>query len=342
MEQPMNNRRIKGPFLLKLTLLTAILAVASCTKVIDVEIPDSANKIVVEGSIENGSPPIVLLTKSAKFFDEVNINDIASYYVRGAQVSVTGSDGTYTPLTEFCLQDLNLTPQEAQELLLSFGFSQSQIDSGQVPDICVYTVPDIVSFFLTGNCAFKGQSQTSYYLDIVAPPLQPGLDSVRANSTTYIPYAIGLDSLAFREHPNPDYRDSLVSCYAYFSVPDTFGNFIRYWTKRNSEPFYKPLSSSVYDDRLFVGLSIGLPLERGQPDGQEFDINTYTYFRKGDTVSVKWSNIDNKTYDFYYTLENDGGDSPFSSPVKIKTNINNGLGIWAGYGSKYTTAIAPL
>jgi hypothetical protein len=97
----------------------------------------------------------------------------------------------------------------------------------------------------------------------------------------------------------------------------------------------------VYDDKLFVGLSIGLPVERGQPDTGKFDINIYSYFWKGDTVTVKWGNIDSKVYDFYYTLENDGGDSPFSQPVKIKTNINNGLGVWAGYAAQYTKIIIP-
>lgn len=322
-------------------VMAALFFANSCTKEIDVNIPDSAQQLVVEGTIENGVPPIVLLTKSAKFFGNINLNDIGSYYVRGADVSVTGSDGSKAQLVEFCLKDLNLTPAEAQQLLLSLGFSQQQIDSNQVPDICVYTVPDIVSYFLTGNCSFKGQEKTSYYLNIVAPPFFDGQDSVRANSTTYIPYAIGLDSLGFKEHPNPAYRDSFISCYAYLTVPDTFGNAIRYWTQRNSEPFYKPLSASVYDDRLFVGLSIGLPLERGQPEGNDFDINTYSYFRRGDTITVKWSNIDYRTYDFFYTLENDGGNSPFSSPVRVKTNINNGLGIWAGYGTRYHTAIAP-
>ena len=101
------------------------------------------------------------------------------------------------------------------------------------------------------------------------------------------------------------------------------------------------MGGSVYDDKLFIGLSLGLPLERGQAPGSKFDINTDSYYYRGDTIKVKWTNIDSKTYDFYYTLENDGGNSPFSSPVKIKTNINGGLGIWAGYATKYYTQIIP-
>jgi len=321
------------------TLIISIAGVWGCTKEIDIEIPESAKKIVVEGSIENNVPPVVILTKSQRLFDNISINNIGAYFVHGAQVTVRSSDGAQTELTELCLQNLNLPPDQAQVLLNALGFTT--VDSGNIPNVCVYTVPDILSYFLTGSCSFMGKERTSYDLRVVAPGFNVGDDSIVVTSSTYIPTAIGMDSLGFKEHVNPDYRDSFISCYSYLTVPDTFGNFVRYWTQRNDEPQYKPRSQSVWDDKLFVGLKISLPIERGQPRSEKFDINTYTYFRRGDTITVKWSNIDSKTYDFFYTLENDGGDSPFSSPVRIKSNINNGLGVWAGYATKYYTAIAP-
>ncbi|MCW5908494.1 MAG: DUF4249 family protein [Chitinophagales bacterium] len=322
-------------------LLAAALCigVSSCSKVIDITIPADAEQVVVEGTIETNVPPVVILTKSARFFDNIQINNLGSYFIHGAAIKITASDGQEVELIELCLQNLNLSPEDAQTVLSAFGFTS--VDSGKVPDVCVYTVPDIATYFTSGQCSFMGKERTTYNLDIMAPGFKSSSDSIHVTSSTYIPKSIGVDSLGFKEHPNPAYRDSMISCYAYFSVPDTFGNFVRYWTKRNSERFYAPLSQSVYDDRLFVGLTIGLPVERGQPRSGDFDINTYSYFWKGDTITVKWGNIDNKVYDFYYTLENDGGDSPFSSPVKIKTNINNGLGVWAGYATQYSTIIAP-
>jgi hypothetical protein len=296
---------------------------------------------VVEGTIENDRPPIIILTKSVKFFSSINVNDISSYFVHGAAIKVSSSNGQQTDLTEYCLQSLNLSAQEQQLVLSALGFTT--IDSASIPNVCFYTVPDIITYFLTGSCSFMGSERNTYSLDIMAPPFDSGGDSIHVTSTTRIPARLGLDSLGVGVHPNESYRDSFAPVYAYFSVPDTFGNFVRYWTKRNDEPFYKPLSQSVYDDKLFVGLSIGLPLERGQVRSRDnnFDINTYTYFRKGDTVTIKWSNIDDKTYDFFYTLENDGGSSPFSSPIRVKTNINNGLGVWAGYATTYKTTIVP-
>lgn len=332
----------KLPFYNSLVLwfiVCGLWTVAGCTKQIDITIPDSAKQVVVDGSIENNVPPVITLTSSQKFFTEVNINDIGQYFVHGATVKVTASDGQQTELVEFCLQNLNL-PAEQQELLLNaLGFSN--VDTAYLPNVCVYTVPDIVNYFLNGTCSFMGKERTAYALDIVAPPLY-GSDSVHLTSSTYIPTAIGMDSLVARPVTNPEFADSMVSLYAYVTVPDTFGNFLRYKTKRNNEPFYSPTGGgSVYDDRLFVGLTIGLPLERGQNPNEDFDFQTATYFWKGDTVTIKWSNIDSKTYDFFFTLENDGGDSPFSSPIKIKTNINNGLGVWAGYATKYHEVIVP-
>lgn len=318
-------------------VFVAVLLV-SCTKEIKVDIPDSAQQVVVDGTIENNVPPVIMLTKSQKFFSTVDLNEIGNYFVHGATIKVRSSEGDSVVLQEFCFQNLGLPKQQEQELLSAFGFTTA--DSGTIPNICVYTVPDILAYITGGHSSFEGKEQTIYGLDIIAPPFTSG-DSIHLTASTYIPHAIGLDSLTLREHPNPDYRDSMMAVYANFSVPDTFGNFIRYKTKRNDEAYYTPLGGSVYDDKLFVGLTVSLPIERGQPVGSDFDINTDSYFWRGDTVTVKWSNIDKKTYDFYYTLENDGGGSPFSQYVRIKSNISNGLGVWAGYGTKYSRIIVP-
>lgn len=305
--------------------MAAIAVATSCTKDLEIDVPDSAQQIVVDGSIDINRPPIITLTRTVKFFDNINLNDLDSYFVHNAEVKV--SRGTDTvQLQEFCLNSLPLTPAEQEIVLNALGFSL--YDSSNIPNICVYTVPDIVNYFLTGTCNFMGQERTTYHMSVAA-------EGKFLTSYTTIPTALGLDSLSIGQHPNPEYRDSFSSVYAHFTVPDTFGNFVRYWTQRNDEPFYRPLSQSVYDDKLFVGLQIGLPLERGQPDGNEFDINTYTYFRRNDTVMVRWANIDSRTYDFFYTLENDGGGSPFSSPVKVKSNVNGGIGAFVGYASKY-------
>ena len=330
-----NGRIIKkyGPFIIAVIL-------TSCSKVVQVKIPANSQQVVVDGSIENGVPPLVLLSKSQRFFGTTNLNDLGAYFIHGAKVTVKGSDGTQTQLAEICLGDLNLPASQQQQVLSALGYTT--VDSANALNICAYTVSDIVTYYLTGNCSYVGRERVTYALDIMSPPLYAGQhDSIHVTSSTSIPAAVGLDSLTIKPDPNVSYNDSFAAVFANITVPDTFGNFIRYLTKENSQPYYPPLGGSVYDDKLFVGLTFSLPLERGQSPNAKFDINTDTYFRRGDTVTVKWSSIDANTYNFFYTLENDGGGSPFSSPVKVTGNITNGLGCWAGYGTKYYSIIVP-
>src|SRR3954467_328596 len=89
-------------------VLGLLLSISSCTKVIDVTIPDSAKQVVVDGTIENNVPPVITLTSSQKFFSTVDLNDLGQYFIHGATIKVTSSEGAQTELVEYCLQNLNL------------------------------------------------------------------------------------------------------------------------------------------------------------------------------------------------------------------------------------------
>ena len=133
--------------------------------------------------------------------------------------------------------------------------------------------------------------------------------------------------------------DTLATLFALYSDPDTIGNYLRYFTKRNSESFY-PGFASVFDDNLINGQTFHFPLDRGQSRSDDLDLDTYGYFWKGDTVIVRWCAIDRRHYDFWKTIEFDSGiDGPFSSATIIESNIEGGLGVWGGYGCSYDTII---
>lgn len=311
------------------SLLLCLALLPACNKVIDLDLPPPSESIVVEGFIENDLPPYVLLTRNTPFFGGLSLNDIGQYFVNGAMVTVYNETDT-VQLIEFCVQDL---PAEFQdEAAAAFGFSFTD-STEEIPNVCIYTVPNIISYY-TGDTTgvFLGKLNTSYNLRIE-------VEGQVLTSSTFIPGLLPF-TLSLRPHDD-ETKDSLVSILVTYSDPDTTGNFLRYFTKRNDESFYPALSGSVYDDNLINGQTVTLPVERGQPDSDETDFDTYGYFWKGDTVLVKFSSIPKTHYDFWRTLENDGGDSPFSSPIKIKTNINGGLGIWGGYGSNVVEIIIP-
>ena len=302
---------------------------SACTKDIVVDVPDPEPAIVVEGSIEPGRPPIVMLTKNSAFFGGIDVNDIASYFINDAIITVWTNTDTVT-LNEWCTDALpdSLKRQVAAEMGFNFNNDPQNIGTSPIPNICVYTVSDI--FSLTPQ--FVGQEKKTYHLRI-----ETGGKTL--TSSTYIP---GIAPLTLSWRPHPNQIDSLATVVATVVDPDTAGNRVRYLTQRQGEPMYRPISGSVYDDAIFVsGSQYDLPLERGQDPQVDIDLDTYSYFWRGDTVRIKWSTIDRATYEFWYSLESDAGSSPFSSPVKIKTNITGGLGIWAGYGTYNAEIIIP-
>lgn len=319
-------------FRLALCIIGAIvLSLQACTTIIEVDdLPQPKQEIVVEGSIENERPPFILLTRNSPFFGGISLSDLSQYFVHQANIKIWNRTDT-VQLIEFCSNDLPVSLRKQMAAL--FGFHVS--DTTRIPNVCVYTLPGIFDYLLSGDTAgmFLGKTHTTYHLRIE-------VEGKIMTSKTTIPGLVHLDPLTWRPHQDPR-KDSLVSVFINFRDPDTLGNHYRYFTKRNSEPFYRPLSASVYDDLIVNGQYISLPLERGMNPQHPIDPDTYGYFWKGDTVTLRWSHIDRKSYEFWSTLESDNGDSPFGSPVLIKSNIQGGLGVWCGYATVYQTIIIP-
>lgn len=342
--------------LLVLALFTAFVAV-SCEKDIVIDIPTTEQKIVVEGTINTGEPPFVVLTRSNQFYGEFDFNNLDDLYVHGAEVYVTPSVSARQQLVEVCLSFVNDSVGAATtlELINGFGFDVTFEDVYEVDtmpqalpgdtifdtiynfaDLCLYTLPEVYDFLLTGNFSFPsilGSENISYDLEVFA-------DGEVLTSSTTIPLAVPLDSLSFENNPD---NDSLATVFLHITVPDQTDRFIRYSTSRNGGPFYAPqVSGSVFDNGLFAGSgSIQLPVERGYGDDEDVEIEEFGFFERGDSVEVLWQNIDRGVYEFWFTLENDGGDTPFSSPVEIKSNVNGGLGVWAGYANSSATIYVP-
>jgi len=309
-----------------LLLVLAVMFMGSCETDITVDLPQAEQKIVVEGTIEPGMPPFILLTRSAPFFGSFDPNNLSDFFVRGADIRL--SDGTTEyALIELCLSELPIEYQAlAAELL---GVSTDSLST--FPEICLYTVD------LFGGSLVLGQPGKTYRLTI-------SVEGETLTSTTYLPFPVAPDSIFARPHPDPAV-DSLFRLSIRFSDPDTLGNYYRYWTRRYNaardvdEPFY-PGVSSVIDDLFFNGQTVDFSLDRGQPRSAGFDQDTYGFFWAGDTVVLKLASIDKPVYDFWSTLEFDAGSGgPFSSSTVIASNVDGGLGVFGGYGASYDTLI---
>ena len=87
-----------------------------------------------------------------------------------------------------------------------------------------------------------------------------------------------------------------------------------------------------------------IDLYAGYDDSLHANGDSLRYFYPGDTVTLKWCEIDKGVYDFWnsYDFASNAIGNPFSSPINLKTNITNGaLGVWCGYGTILKTIVVP-
>jgi hypothetical protein len=185
------------------------------------------------------------------------------------------------------------------------------------------------------NTAFKGALNHAYSLRIVS-------DGQEYTSNTTIPAITKkIDSLWWKQAPaNPDTNKVVVMLKA--TDNPGYGNYIRYFTKRNNEPYYPPFNSA-FDDLFIDGTTYELPLDVGvnRNDPGKYEER---YFRRGDTVILKLCEIDKATFDFWHTMEYSYSSvgNPFSTPTKVISNIsNNALGYFGGYAAQFRTLIIP-
>jgi len=298
----------------------------SCEKEISNDIPEQESQIVVEGSIENGSPPIIFLSKSFSFFSSLTFNDLINNFISGAKVTITVDDKTID-INEVCYSDLD---NFSKSLLLKSLGVENEDSLNTDFDFCVYTPinPDNIlelPYLL-------GEAGKTYQLDIE-------YEGANLQATTTIPDIVPLDSVYVQVHPK---IDTLYRLYAVLDEPATLGNFYRYFTQQNNNPLYPGLSS-VFDDLFTNGRQFYFPLDKGQPRSAEFILDTYGYFTINDTITLKFCSIDKPHYDFWRTLEfSADAVGPFSGAVDVAFNIKGegGIGNWGGYAAYQTQIIA--
>ena len=303
-------------FFIYIVLFLSIICVSSCEEEIDLDLPNADPKMVVYGIIENDLLPYVILTNSLDYFATIDSVAVAESFISGADVSYS-VDGETFGMVEF-----NIV-QNGFKLVAYFPEPIDTLDFFGVK----------IPYW---SALQYGQIGKSYDLRIES-------DGEIYTSTTTIPDTLSLYDFSFS--PNPDLsKDSLVSLSCSYKDPEEPGNFGRLLTRVNSEQYIPDRFQSVYTDELINGgVWEDFVIPKGEDPNTEFDQETYSYFRRGDTVTVKWCAIDKAHYDYWITLETDRNNSgnPFGRPTIVISNIEGGLGIWGGYGAIYRTLYAP-
>lgn len=291
---------------LMIIAMAIVVAWSGCEKDIRLSVPGSRQQLVVEGTIETGKAPRVVLSHSLSFFSEIDTTILKGLFVHGARITVTG-DGRTVVLTEHVVDTLNGNKY-------------------------YYYAPDSSDArFLTGK---RGQR---YLLHIE-------VEGKSYDAQTTIPDGgFRVDSIWWVwgvKDSKPDTTKAFLM--ARITDPPEAGNYARYFTRRNSGPFYPGLTS-VADDEVTNGTVFEFQIDAGVNKNLPQRFSDYGYFNRGDTVTLKFCNIDEATYDFWHTWEYawSNAGNPFSTPTTVLGNVPGALGYWGGYETDYNTLIIP-
>jgi len=295
----------------------ALFALFACEEDITLDLPVGEEQLVVEGFIENGMPPIILLTKTMPYFAKTDINSFSEIYVAGAKMKV--SDGS----NSVDLMEINFKTLPDSIAAFLSAFLQVPVEELRKLNLVLYT-----------SIQMFGQEGKTYTLTI-------DKDSHHLKAVTTIPKIVVPDSVWIVPHTDKN-NDSLKLVNMSITDPKGDKNFYRYFTQRNNEGYFPNRFRSVFNDALVDGQNLIVPVVRGESRTSQFNQLTYGSFKKGDTVTIKLCAIDSKHYDFWSTFENSvSSGGPYAVPVQIKSNVDGGLGIWGGYGATYFEIVIP-
>jgi hypothetical protein len=285
--------------------LLIIVLLTGCEKDVNFNLKEAGDVLVVDAGIENGQPPLVVLTKSLNYFSSLDAGLLESLYIHNADVTI--SNGTKTQhLKEYIIPGAT-----------GLNFYFYSIDSSNLAN------------------AFIGALNTTYTMKIEVA-------GKTYNAVTTIPaLSKKADSLWWKKAPFQEDTTKVVIMVK-ATDPPGLGNYVRYFTKKNSERFW-PGENSVFDDQFVDGTTYELQVDPGVDRTKDIKADS-NYFKRGDTVTLKLSNIDKASYKFWNTWEfaYQSIGNPFSQPNKVLGNIDNGaLGAFYGYGSSFKTIIIP-
>jgi len=287
--------------------LLATGVISSCERTIDLDLEFTEPKIVVDGYIETGLPPYVLLSRTSGYFDPVSSSTIINDAISGATVFISDEVDTV----------------QLHELKTN-GVLQKGL----------YVALDTLTF----NFLMTGTPGRTYHLSITTP------DGQLVSSKAKLQHPVVLDSVWFQLIEG---SDSLGLAYGRINEPDTFDNCYRWLAKRlgKDEVFIAP-QGAVFDDRFLNGVNFDLFYNRGSIQNSEaVDDNNEEagLFKRGDTIVVKFTAVDRGVFEFWRDAEQQisNNGSPFAVPSNIKSNINGGIGLFATYAPVYDTIIAP-
>ena len=291
-------------------LIIVLLLFTSCIKTLSDQLPEPPPKLVVNAAISSDSILTVNISKSIPILN--NENNMTLPFVQGATINFY-EDG-------------------------QFLFPLQETDHGY------YSKP-----------AYKPSEGRVYSIKVD----KQGFASVSAQTT--IPEKVGIISFdtTIVTEEYQDYSEKIISCELKYTDDNNIENFYSLeciksyydpddnyfvehqyiFVEESEEYFYdKPYGILLWTDKLTNGQTVSI----------KFEIDPYYIYYQpegNDDVSVKYTIYLKSLEEDYYQYEkskhlyyeNGDGDDPFTEPVLIYSNVENGLGVFGGFSSDTTS-----
>jgi hypothetical protein len=284
---------MKGYYSIIGVIIFALLT--RCSTEPEFKLTEYESKLVIDGWIEQGEFPRVILSNSASYFSIVDSTVIRNLVETKAKVTVSNG-----------VQEEVLTLKRDNKYFPPYVYQGTEL---------------------------RGEVGMTYTLTVE-------LRGEKHTAVTTIPQPPAFNELWFQTIEG---KDSLGYIYGRLTDDPAIENYYRTFTQRkNRDQRYVPVYLSTVGDQSFNGKPFIFSLLRG-PDSFTNVIDDL-YFKKGDTVNIKFCSIDRGHFDFWRTLERElyvVGNPFASSGNEILSNIDNGtaLGVWGGYGVTYYTFV---
>lgn len=160
------------------------------------------------------------------------------------------------------------------------------------------------------------------------------LNKTVAGKTT-IPHSVPILSADYiKDNPT----DKNGSIFIKFNDPANEKNFYQIQTRLDKyDSIYIPALYGNLNDANFNAPEISFQIFRGKSFSFEDHSDYKSNFEDGDLIYVKLRTMDNAGFEFWNSWQNEiiNGQSPiFPNTTSLKSNIDGGIGIWAGYGQQ--------
>ena len=311
-------------------LIIASVGIFSCREPIDITVPDTQKKIVLNGLINPDSTVKLNLSKSISILEK----DDKITFLENADVKLYEDD----IFKENLQYDINgyyrgtVYPQIGKTYKITAEYSPLDAVDAETEILSAPIISDI-----NAEPIFYSEIQT-WYDSETGEPFDTTINTLSQvkinitlsdppNQTNYYLLTFSANLAQYTQYP-PDYEPIFIG-YKMTNLYYDANNLN--WENH----FYtRDLMGYVFCDNLF--------------DGQNYSINASVYpdgyyssgYTEGDNALDRiYVNLHAVTEDFYqyvisYSKYQETEGNPLAEPVNIRSNVNNGFGFFSGYSTK--------